>query len=330
MKDTLNYLMAGNHLTESMAYKAMKGIAGGAYNTEHITAFIAHYWYYKVTTEELTGFRKALLELAVPVKLTSNEAIDLCGTGGDGKNTFNISTLTAVVVAGAGYKVIKHGNYGVTSISGSSNVLEQLGYSFSTDTTQLNQELDGCNLTFLHAPLFHPALKQVGGIRKQLGIKTFFNMLGPMVNPATPAYQLVGVYDLQVARQYQYLLQQTSTRFTIVHSLDGYDEITLTGNTRVISPQFDGILSPTELMATKIHTAAELRGGNTLEEAAEIFKQILMGKGSIAQNEVVLSNAAMAIKTIDNTKSIAECYQEAKESLVSGIALSNFTTLLHG
>ena len=203
MKTTLEYLLDGNSLSKAQAFDIMKGIGNGNFSNEHITSFISHYWYKPLSTNELAGFRDALLELALPLKLDVNNAIDLCGTGGDGKNTFNVSTLTAVIVAGAGYKVAKHGNYGVTSISGSSNVLEALGYQFSNQPNHLANQLDTCNLTFIHAPLFHPALKEVGAIRRSLGIKTFFNMLGPLVNPAQPRYQMVGVYDLHIARQYQ-------------------------------------------------------------------------------------------------------------------------------
>lgn len=330
MKSTLEYLLEGNSLSETQAFETMKGIGQARYNASQITAFITHYWYKPVSTEELSGFRNALLELALPLTFDTSNAIDLCGTGGDGKNTFNISTLTAVVVAGAGYKVAKHGNYGVTSISGSSNVLEQLGYSFSADNDTLAAQLESCNLTFIHAPLFHPALKEVGGIRKSLGIKTFFNMLGPLVNPAQPKYQMVGVYDLQVARQYQYLFQQSKKQYTIVHSLEGYDEITLTGDTRIISNEFDGIQSPQDLLGCERLQPSDLYGGNTLEEAATIFSRVLEGKGTDAQNSVVLSNAALAIHTINPYKELSQCYQEAKESLLGGKALANFKQLLHG
>jgi len=329
MKQTLKYLLAGNNLSEELAYKTMKDIGNSKFSSTQITAFITHYWYKPVTTDELAGFRRALLELALPLNLDVSNAIDLCGTGGDGKNTFNISTLTAVVVAGAGYKVAKHGNYGVTSISGSSNVLEQLGYKFSNDANVLAHQLDSCNLTFIHAPLFHPALKEVGGIRKQLAIKTFFNMLGPLVNPTQPKYQMVGVYGLQVARQYQYLFQQSDKQYTIVHSLDGYDEITLTGDTRIISNKFDGIKTPKELMGTSILNPVDLYGGNTLEEAASIFRTVLQGKGSSPQNDVVLSNAALAIQTLKEGGSLQDCYQEAKESLLGGNAFTNFNTLIN-
>ncbi|MCF6351785.1 MAG: anthranilate phosphoribosyltransferase [Cyclobacteriaceae bacterium] len=330
MKETLTYLLAGNSLDESQAYQIMKSIGEGNIDATQITAFITHYWYKPVTTQELSGFKRALLALAIPLKIDTSNAIDLCGTGGDGKNTFNISTLTAVVVAGAGYKVAKHGNYGVTSISGSSNVLEQLGYTFSTNSNILAQQLSVCNLTFIHAPLFHPALKEVGAIRKKLGVKTFFNMLGPLVNPAQPKYQMVGVYDLQVARQYQYLFQQSDKQFTIVHSLDGYDEITLTSDTRIISNSFDGIKTPQDLLCKIPLKAADLHGGETLEAAAEIFKMVLSGKGSDAQNTAVLTNAALAINTFDSSKKLQDCLLEAKESLLSGNAESNFNTLING
>jgi anthranilate phosphoribosyltransferase len=330
MKSTLEYLLLDNSLTETESYEVMKNIGNGNYSAEHITAFITHYWYKPVTTNELSGFRQALLELALPLQIDASNAIDLCGTGGDGKNTFNISTLTAVVVAGAGYKVAKHGNYGVTSISGSSNVLEALGYQFSNKQDELAQQLDEHNLTFIHAPLFHPALKEVGGIRKGLGIKTFFNMLGPLVNPAQPTYQMVGVYDLQVARQYQYLFQQSNKQFTIVHNLDGYDEITLTNDARIISNDFDGILTPSDLLGSLKIEAKDIYGGTSIEDAAAIFKAILNGKGTKPQNAVVLSNAAMAINTFDSSKKLEVCYSEAEEALFSGKAIANFKQLING
>jgi len=330
MKPILELLLTGAQLSEAQAYEVMRSIGEGKYSTEHITAFISHYWHQPVSTGELSGFRNALLDLAVPIKLdVAKNAIDLCGTGGDGKNTFNISTLTAIVVAGAGYKVVKHGNYGVTSVSGSSNVLEAMGCVFSNEVNTLSDQLETCNMTFLHAPLFHPALKEVGAIRRNLGLKTFFNMLGPMVNPAEPNYQLVGVYNLQVARQYQYLLQQSGRQFTIVHSLDGYDEISLTGDTRVISNDFDGIMGPGQLFASKTYEANEIFGGNSVEEATEIFKNVLKARGTIAQNEVVLANAALAIQTLTG-KNLGECHEEARETLLSGKAGKNFNQLVNG
>ncbi len=329
MKATLEYLLEGNSLSEPQAFEIMKGIGNSKFSAAHITAFITHYWHKPVTTNELSGFRKALLELAIPLDIDTSSAIDLCGTGGDGKNTFNISTLTAVIVAGAGYKVAKHGNYGVTSISGSSNVLEALGYQFSNTSKELSGQLEACNLTFIHAPLFHPALKEVGGIRKNLGIKTFFNMLGPLVNPAQPKYQMVGVYDLHIARQYQYLFQQTNKNYTIVHNLDGYDEITLTDNARVISNSFDGIYEPESFMNSHKIMPSDIYGGKNIEEAASIFKTILKGKGTKPQNAVVLANAALAIHTLTGN-TLNNCYTEAEEALLSGKANINFKKLIDG
>lgn len=329
MKPILEHLLTGNGLSEKQAYEVMTNIGNGAYAPEHITAFIAHYWHKPVTTEELSGFRNALLDLAIKVNIDASNAIDLCGTGGDGKNTFNISTLTAVVVAGAGYQVVKHGNYGVTSVSGSSNVLEAMGYTFSNESETLNQQLNDTNLTFLHAPLFHPALKEVGAVRRNLGIKTFFNMLGPLVNPTEPGFQMVGVYDLQVARQYQYLLQQSNRTFTIVHSLDGYDEITLTGDTRIISNDFDGIASPKDFLVDKALSPESIYGGKTIEEAARIFTNVLDNKATNAQKLVVLANAAQAIKTISGNN-FKESYNEAREALESGYASMNFKKLING
>jgi anthranilate phosphoribosyltransferase len=249
------------------------------------------------------------------------EVLDIVGTGGDEKNTFNISTLSCFIVAGTGNKVAKHGNYGASSISGSSNVMEQLGYRFTNDVATLREELATANICFLHAPLFHPALKTVGPIRKNLGIRTFFNMLGPMVNPAFPKHQLVGVYNLEMARIYNYLLQQTGNNFTIIHSLDGYDEISLTGDTKVITNEGEKIISA-EVLGKRVVNAADIYGGDTVEAAAKIFIDILERKGSLAQNAVVLANSAMALQCTGQYKSYDECYQLAEESLESGKALS--------
>ena len=273
-----------------------------------------------ITIPELQGFRDALLELCIRVDLDGMEVLDIVGTGGDGKNTFNISTLSCFIVAGTGNKVAKHGNYGASSISGSSNVMEQLGYRFTNDVATLREELATANICFLHAPLFHPALKTVGPIRKNLGIRTFFNMLGPMVNPASPKHQLVGVYNLEMARIYNYLLQQTGNNFTIIHSLEGYDEISLTGDTKVITNEGEKIISAEEL-GKRVVNPADIYGGDTVEAAAKIFIDILEGKGSLAQNAVVLANSAMALQCTGQYKSYDECFQLAAESLESGKAL---------
>jgi anthranilate phosphoribosyltransferase len=267
----------------------------------------------------LQGFRDALLELCVAVDLNGHETIDIVGTGGDGKNTFNISTLSCFIVAGTGQKVAKHGNYGASSISGASNVMEQLGYKFKNDKDRLKKEVDEANICFLHAPIFHPALKTVGPIRKNLGMRTFFNMLGPMVNPATPKFQLVGVFSLEMARIYNYLLQQTGSAFTIIHSLDGYDEISLTNDTKVITNKGENIMTP-EQLGKRMVEAADIQGGSSVEEAARIFMKILNGEGTWAQNAVVLANAAMALYCTGNFKDYDEAYQAAVESLENGKA----------
>jgi anthranilate phosphoribosyltransferase len=272
-----------------------------------------------ITIEELEGFRDALLELCLKVDLNGYSTIDIVGTGGDGKNTFNISTLACFIVAGTGQNVAKHGNYGATSISGASNVMEKMGYRFKTDTDRLKKEVDEAGICFLHAPVFHPALKTVGPIRKNLGVRTFFNMLGPMVNPASPTFQLVGVYNLEMARIYNYLLQQTGRSFTIIHGLDGYDEISLTNDTKVITAAGEKIMTPQEL-GKRLVDAHDIHGGNTPEEAANLFLTILKGGGTWAQNAVVLANAAMALNCTGKYKNYDDAYHAAVESLETGKA----------
>lgn len=280
-----------------------------------------------ITIDELLGFRDALLSLAVKVDLKEPKVMDIVGTGGDGKNTFNISTLACFIVAGTGKKVAKHGNYGASSISGSSNVMEQLGYRFTNDVDRLRKELATANICFLHAPLFHPALKVVGPIRKNLGVRTFFNMLGPLVNPASPETQLIGVYSLEMARIYNYVLQNSGRAFTIIHGLDGYDEISLTNDTKVITEQGEKIYSPREL-GKRLVIAEDLSGGATLEEAAGIFRNVISGNGTWAQNAVVLANAAMALMGTGEYTSYDDAYQHAVESLESGAAQQSLEKLL--
>ncbi len=319
MKKILNYLFEHKSLSREQAKEVLCNISKNVYSDAEIAAFITVYLMRSISIDELQGFRDALLELCVPVDLGGYELMDIVGTGGDGKNTFNISTLSCFIVAGTGNKVAKHGNYGASSISGSSNVMEQLGYSFKADSGLLKKELEEAGICFLHAPLFHPALKVVGPVRKNLGVRTFFNMLGPMVNPASPKYQLVGVYNLEMARVYNYLLQQGSSAFTIIHALDGYDEISLTGDAKVITNAGEKILSAEELGKRTVN-AADIQGGNSVEEAAKIFLSILKGEGSWAQNAVVLANSAMALQCTGKYKSYEECYQLAVESLESGKA----------
>lgn len=327
MKKILQYLFEYKSLNRDKAREVLLNIGRGQYNEHEITAFMTVYLMRSISIEELQGFRDALLELCIPVDLNGSKVIDIVGTGGDGKNTFNISTLACFVVAGTGRKVAKHGNYGATSISGASNVMEQLGYRLSNSTDKLKRELDEANFCFMHAPLFHPALKLVAPVRKNLGVRTFFNMLGPMVNPAHPAYQLVGVFNLEMARVYNYLLQQTGQKFTIIHALDGYDEISLTGDTKVITNEGEFIYTP-EQLGKRMVQASDIFGGNTAEEAASIFMKVLKGEGSWAQNAVVLANAAMGLYNTGEFSKYEEAFQLAVESLESGKAYSTFKTLI--
>ena len=319
MKNILNRLINHEVLSKLEAKEVLVNISNGSYNTSQIASFLTVYMMRNITIEELAGFREALLELCISVDLSNYNTVDLCGTGGDGKDTFNISTLASFVTAGAGVKVAKHGNYGVSSISGSSNVMEILGIKFSNDNAYLDKCIDQAGICILHAPLFHPAMKNVGPIRKELAVKTFFNMLGPMVNPSFPQNQLVGVFNLELARMYSYLYQNTTTNFTILHSLDGYDEISLTGNTKTITNTMEGMLKP-EDFGVSILTQKEIQGGSTIEESAKLFMNIIQGKGTDAQNNVVCANAGLAIATV-NSLSPIQGFKIAKESLLSGKAL---------
>lgn len=319
MKKILQYLFEHKTLTREAAKDVLVNIGKGVYNEHEVTAFMTVYLMRSITIEELQGFRDALLELSVKVDLGGYEAMDIVGTGGDGKNTFNISTLACFIVAGTGQKVAKHGNYGASSVSGASNVMEQLGYKFKNENEKLKKEIDEAGICFLHAPLFHPALKTVGPIRKNLAMRTFFNMLGPMANPANPSYQLVGVYNLEMARIYNYLLQFGGKPFTIIHSLDGYDEISLTNDTKVITNEGERIMTP-EQLGKRMVSAQDISGGNSVEDAAMIFTTILKGEGTWAQNAVVLANAAMALHCTGRYRSYDEAYNEAVKSLESGNA----------
>jgi len=327
MKKILQYLFEHKTLSRDQAKEVLVNIGKGIYNEHEITAFMTVYLMRSITIDELMGFRDALLELCVQVDFNEYETIDIVGTGGDGKNTFNISTLSCFIVAGTGQKVAKHGNYGASSISGASNVMEQMGYKFKNDNDRLKKELEGSNICFLHAPLFHPALKTVGPIRKNLAMRTFFNMLGPMVNPSHPKYQLVGVFNLEMARIYNYLLQQTEKSFTIIHSLDGYDEISLTNDTKVITNEGESVKTP-EQLGKRMVEPTDIQGGSTVEEAAKIFLKILKGDGSWAQNAVVLANAAMALYCTGNYKTYNDAFNAAIESLESGKAKKSLDKLI--
>lgn len=327
IKDILKELFNHKTLGREEAKKVLIEIANETYNQSEIVAFLTVFMMRMVTVDELSGFRDALLELCLPVDLSDFKTIDMCGTGGDGQNTFNISTLASLVVAGAGAKVSKHGNYGVSSSCGSSNVMEYLGYRFSNDESVLRKQLDKANICFLHAPLFHPAMKAVAPIRRELGLKTFFNMLGPMVNPSSPQLQLVGVYSLELARVYQYVYQQTSKQYTIVHALDGYDEVSLTGDFKAITDNGEHVYTPADLGMSQIKPH-EIFGGDSVQEAADIFKSVLNGQGSEAQNNVVIANAAMALKTYFPGKSLEQNIADARASLLDGKAANVLSTLL--
>jgi anthranilate phosphoribosyltransferase len=327
MKETLQYLFDHKTLGKEDSKRILWNMAEGKYNEAEMAAFISVYLMRSITVEELTGFRDALLELCYPVDLSEFNTIDVCGTGGDGKNTFNISTLTSFIVAGAGEKVAKHGNYSVSSACGSSNVLEYFGYSFSSDPDRLRREMERCNICFLHAPLFNPAMKNVAPVRRSLRIKTFFNMLGPMVNPSNPPNQLVGVFSLDVARLYHYIYQQSDKQFCIIHSLDGYDEISLTGSFRVLTRTTERTLAPEDLGLRAV-TPSDIYGGATVEEAASLFLKILQGEGSRAQKEVVAANAALALYCMNEESGMDLCMERAKESLESGSALKAFKKLI--
>jgi len=327
MKKILSFLFEHKTLDRDSAREVLINISKGMYNESEIASFTTVFLMRSITIDELQGFRDALMELCVPINFSDHQVLDIVGTGGDGKNTFNISTLSSFIAAGTGNKVAKHGNYGASSISGSSNVMEQLGYKFTNDESALKKQVEEANICFLHAPLFHPALKIVAPIRKNLGVRTFFNMLGPMVNPSVPDYQLVGVFNLEMGRIYNYLLQQTGKAFTIIHSLDGYDEISLTNDAKVITNKGEKIYTAEDLGKRSV-SPDDIHGGNSVEEAAKIFLKILKGEGTWAQNAVVLANAAMGLQCIGKYKNYEECYSVSVESLESGAALRSLNKLV--
>ena len=326
MKTILNRLINHEILSKAEAKEVLVNISAGNYNASQIASFLTVYMMRSITIEELSGFREALLELCIPVDFSAYNTIDLCGTGGDGKDTFNISTLASFIVAGAGIKVAKHGNYGVSSISGSSNVMEKMGVKFTNDIAFLTKSIEETNIAILHAPLFHPAMKNVGPIRKELGVKTFFNMLGPMVNPSFPKNQMVGVFSLELARMYAYLYQNTSTNYSILHGLSGFDEVSLTDEVKIITNISENILKPKDFQLPTIELE-KIKGGNTTDEAAQIFYNVISGKGSEEQNNVVCVNAAIAIQTV-NKNSFADAFSQAQESLESGKALEKLKKLI--
>lgn len=325
MKPILQRLINHETLSKEEAKTVLVNISNEQYNPSQIASFLTVYMMRNITIEELSGFREALLELCIPVDFSAYNTIDLCGTGGDGKDTFNISTLASFVTAGVGIQVAKHGNYGVSSISGSSNVMETLGVKFSNNKAFLTKCLEEANIAILHAPLFHPAMKNVGPIRKELGVKTFFNMLGPMVNPSFPKHQLVGVFSLELARMYAYLYQNTSVNYTILHALDGFDEISLTADAKIITKATESIINAGDFNLSAL-AIEDLKGGTTVAESAQIFMNIISGNGTKAQQNAVCANAALAIATVENC-SIPEAFAKAEASLQSGKALEKLQKL---
>jgi anthranilate phosphoribosyltransferase len=328
MKAILNRLINHRKLSKEESRQMIINIADGQYNSSQIASFLTVYMMRSISLDELEGFRSALLELCILIDLDEYDTIDLCGTGGDGKDTFNISTLSSFVTAGAGVKVTKHGNYGVSSGCGSSNVLEALGVKFSNEKNFLKRCLDEAGICILHAPLFHPAMKNVAPVRRELGVKTFFNMLGPLVNPVKPKNQLTGVFNLELARLYYYLFQKTDTNFTILYGLDGYDEISLTGPTKAFGKNSESLLMPRDFGVDPVSQNA-ISGGENVDHSTKIFINIIQNKGTIAQQNVVCANAGMAIATALNLSPL-EGFEKAKETLLSGKAydvLSKLQTL---
>ncbi len=327
MKEILNWLFDYKSLDRATAREILSNLAQGRYNQSEMAAFLTVYLMRSITVEELTGFREAMLELCLKLDFPDYDAIDLCGTGGDGKDTFNISTLASFIVAGAGQNVAKHGNNSVSSVCGSSNVLAYFGYEFTNNPDILRRSLDECGICYLHAPLFHPAMKNVAPVRKELGVKTFFNMLGPIVNPSFPKKQMTGVFSLELARLYAYLFQQTETDFMVVYSLDGYDEVSLTGDFKILTRDDEQIVSPADL---GLHTfePEELSGGKTVDDAAKIFLSVLENRSTRAQKEVAIANAGMALYCADNSLGFKGAIEKARESLESGKALKSFKKLM--
>ena len=327
MKKILNRLTQYETLTEKESRAIIIDISEGKLNTSEISSFLTIFMIRNITIEELNGFRKALIELSLKIDLNEFDPIDLCGTGGDEKDTFNISTLASFVTAGSGVKVAKHGNYGVSSSCGSSNVLEYLNLKFNNDSDKIRKAVDKANICFLHAPLFHPAMKNVAPVRKELGLKTFFNMLGPMVNPSMPKKQVVGVYNLELARIYNYLYQTTDINYNIIHSIDGYDEISLTKGTKVYSRESEFILDSEDFNLKDIDFK-NIRGGKDIESSSKIFMDVLNGEASNDQENVVCANASLAI-AISKDISIIEAFDKAKESIKTKNALKCFNELIN-
>lgn len=328
MKEILQYLFDHQTLSKAEAKSILFEISKNIFNEIEVTSFVSVFLMRSITLQELEGFTEALQQLAPKIDLGTDDLVDIVGTGGDGKNSFNISTLASLVVAGTGQKVSKHGNYAASTISGASNVLENMGYKFKETDEDLKNDLEKGNFCYLHAPIFHTSLKSIAPLRKNIGLKTFFNLLGPLINPAHPKYSMIGVANLEIARIYQYLLQKKKNEFLLVHSLDGYDEISLTGDTKIINRNGENIYSAEELHFKNIEPKT-IFGGNNIDEATKIFSDILEGKGTYEQNAVVLANAAMALKNTQKYDDYENCLSMAKESLESGKAFQCLKNILN-
>lgn len=327
MKATLARLFAGHLLSRSEAAALLLSIAQQQHPPSQVASFLTVFCMRRITLDELAGFRDTMLALSHPVSFGDLDPIDVCGTGGDGKETFNISTLSAFVVAACGVPVAKHGNVGVSSICGSSNVLEALGVVFSSQERILRRCLEEAGICYLHAPLFHPAMKAMAPIRRELGVRTFFNMLGPLVNPARPRRQVMGVYDLELARLVHYLLGQEGIAYRVVHALDGYDEISLTGAFKLYGPQREQILEPEEIGLPRC-TPAALWGGQDIASSARLFLTILRFEGTDAQHNAVIANAALALHCAGAVASLQEGVSCATDALRSGRAHQTFERFL--
>ena len=324
MKEVLNKMLNHEELSRTETRDIIVGITKDEFPTEQITALLTGLQMRGVTVDELLGFRDGILATGVKAILDCDKYIDVVGTGGDRKNTFNISTTSCFVIAGAGYKVAKHGNYAATSVSGASNVIHHHGVKFTADIDKLNRSINEAGIVYLHAQLFASAMKFVGPIRKALQFPTVFNLLGPLVNPSQPKAQLLGVANLDQMRIYRQVYQKLGIDYGIVNSIDGYDEISLTGDFKVATNNYERVFSPADLGFVPA-TPEELVGGANEDEAAEIFDAVLENRALPAQKNVVLANAAFGIQVMEKgKKSIEECVEIARESIDSGKALATF------
>ncbi len=324
IKAIFNRLLNHEELKREETKELLIAITRGEFNDAEIAALLTAIQMRGISVEELLGFRDGILATGVPVPLDCDRYIDVVGTGGDRKNTFNISTTACFVIAGAGYKVAKHGNYAATSVSGASNVIKNHGVNFTADLDKLNRSINECGIVYLHAQLFAKAMKFVGAIRKALPFPTFFNLLGPIINPSKPQCQLLGVANLNQMRLYQQVYQKIGIDYGIVNSIDGYDEISLTGPFKVTTADYERVFKPAEL-GFDIAKPEEIQAGATEEEAKEIFDNVLANKALPAQKNIVLANAAFGIQVYEKgKKTIEECIDIARESIDSGKALNTF------